>query len=228
MTQTDPYNLSGISVEYWDADKIKVYERNTKVHPKSQIEALKKAIKEVGLLNPLVLDFDGVIIAGHGRYQALCELGQVRNIPVRVARSLSKAQADAARIADNKTASTEYDSSFMAEELARLAETGEVDLTALGLDDHELEFLSVDIGAPDLNAFSDDLDGDVDKQDAETADKVAAADRSERPISKVLGFTVIPIAHERAFRGFISKIEAETGKRGVEAWIEYIDGAMAA
>src|SRR5205085_2286270 len=139
-TQADPYNLVKLPTQMWDIDKVKPYERNTKVHSKEHISKLKKSIVADGLFDALIVDLDGVIIAGHGRFEALVDLGHLQ-VPVKHAAHLTKDQADAARIAHNKTASTEYDSGFMAEEIKRLQHSTDVDLDALGFDDGELDFL---------------------------------------------------------------------------------------
>lgn len=156
-----------------------------------------------------------------GAFGALVGLGHV-TVPVKHAAHLSKNQADAARIAHNKTASTDYDSGFMADELRRLSEADDVDLGALGFDDHELEFLVEDLGDMDVGAISTDLDADIDAQEAETEDKVRATDASEERIGKAFGFPAIPIAAVKDVRRFIADIEAETGKAGADAFVEWV------
>jgi len=222
--EMDPYDLTKLGIEWWPADKIKPYARNTKVHSREQVDKLKRSISEFGLFDPLIVDKEGVIIAGHGRFQALCELGQARSIPVRWAKHLSKNQADAARIAHNKTASNDYDSAFMAEELQRLSMENDVSLDALGLDLHELDFLTEDLGGFNADALADDLDAEIDEQDAETKRKVEEADGDVSPLVKVLGFKAIPVKHERLFRAFAAEIEAETGLTGADAWVEWLNG----
>lgn len=212
--------LAKLPVEFWTPDKITPYERNTKKHSKEHIAELKKSIKEFGLLDPIIVDFEGVIIAGHGRFEALCELGQT-SIPVRHATTLTKNQADAARIAHNKTASTEYDSDFMAEELRRLSEANDINLDALGLDERELDFLTDDLGEINLDALSSDLDADIDEQDRETTEKVKATDASEERLDKILGFKAVPITAARDVRRFLADVEHETGLKGQEAFVEW-------
>ena len=51
-------------------NKIKYYERNNKKHPPEQIRQLMNAISEFGFVNPVLLDDDNVLIAGHGRTEA--------------------------------------------------------------------------------------------------------------------------------------------------------------
>ena len=61
-------------------EKIKIsdlieYENNAKLHPREQIEQIKKSIQEFGNNDPIAIDENNVIIEGHGRYKALQELG---------------------------------------------------------------------------------------------------------------------------------------------------------
>lgn len=226
MTNThtsDPYNLARLLTEMWPIDKVKPYAKNTKVHSTAHIGKLKASIRADGLFDALILDHDGVIIAGHGRYEALVSLGYLE-VPVKHAAHLSKNQADAARIAHNKTASTEYDSGFLAEEMRRLMDADDVDIAALGFDDHELDFLVEDLGAIDTSAISTDLDADIDAQDAETEQKVTKTDASSEKLGKALGFNEVPIAAVKDVRRFIAQIEADTGLQGVEAFVEFCRG----
>jgi hypothetical protein len=204
----------------WAIDKVKPYDRNTKVHSKEHIRKLQKSIQADGLFDSLIVDMDGVLIAGHGRYEALVGLGHMQ-VPVKHAAHLTKNQADAARIAHNKTASTEYDSGFMAEELERLSQADDVDITALGLDEHELDFLVTDLGDMNMDAISTSLDEDIDQQDKDTASKVAATDASSEKLVKVVGFNAVPIAAVKDVRRFIADIENETGLTGVDAFVAW-------
>ena len=54
---------------------IKPYENNSKRHPKKQIEQIKESIKQFGFNDPIAIDENNMIIEGHGRYEALLELG---------------------------------------------------------------------------------------------------------------------------------------------------------
>lgn len=219
---TDPYDLVKLPTELWDIDRVKPYAKNTKVHSPAHIKKLKDSIAADGLFDALIVDLDGVIIAGHGRFEALCALGQTK-VPVKYAAHLTKNQADAARIAHNKTASTEYDSGFMAEELQRLSEADDVDITALGFDEHELDFMVADLGDMNVGAISEDLDGDIDRQDEETSEKVKATDASSEKLVKALGFNAIPIAAVKHVRRFLADIESETGLKGDAAFVAWVE-----
>lgn len=219
----DPYDLVRLPTEMWPIDKVKPYAKNNKVHSSAHIKKLKASIAQDGLFDALIIDQEGIIIAGHGRFEALKELGH-KVVPVKFAASLTKNQADAARIAHNKTSSTDYDSGFLAEELARLSEAEDVDIYALGFDEHELEFLIEDLGDMNMDALSSDLDGDIDAQDKETDEKVKATDASNEKLVKALGFNEIPIAGVKHIRRFMADIEVETNLKGADAFVEYCRG----
>ena len=64
-----------MKIELLAIDKIKKYENNAKLHPREQIEQIKKSILEFGNNDPIAIDENNVIIEGHGRLIALKELG---------------------------------------------------------------------------------------------------------------------------------------------------------
>ena len=79
-------------------------------------------MKEFGWQQPIVIDRDGVIVAGHTRYKAALELGW-KTAPCKYADELTPEQINAYRLADNKTAElAEWDAEKMAEELAKCAD----------------------------------------------------------------------------------------------------------
>lgn len=101
--------------------EIKPYSKNAKKHPKKQIEQVANSIKEFGMNQPIVVDKNGVIIVGHGRYEALKHLGwDVKPEWVKVV-DLTEEQANAYRLADNKLNESEWDMSLVIEELKGLS-----------------------------------------------------------------------------------------------------------
>ena len=99
---------------------IKPYEKNAKKHPTKQIQQVANSIKEFGFNQPIVVDQDNVIIVGHGRYEASKLLGLV-DVPV-ITVNLTKAQASAYRLADNKLNESEWDMGLVIEELKELSD----------------------------------------------------------------------------------------------------------
>src|SRR5699024_1460101 len=92
-----------LKIEYLETKELNQYERNVKIHTKKQIEKLKASIRRFGMVTPLIVNKENTIIAGHGRFQALEELGY-KQIPVIRLEHLSETEVKAYRLADNKIA----------------------------------------------------------------------------------------------------------------------------
>jgi len=122
-----------------DPKECKHYEKNTKKHPKKQIEKIKNSIKEFGFNVPVILDKDNYIIAGHGRVLAATKL-ELKEIPVIYKNDLTAEQIKAYRIADNKTAESDWDDDYLKEELQELLDR-DYDLEFTGFDSDELDLL---------------------------------------------------------------------------------------
>lgn len=95
---------------------IKPYENNPR-NNEAAVDAVANSIKEFGFRAPIIVDKDGVIIAGHTRYKAAQKIGR-KTVPVIVAEDMSPQQVKAYRLADNKTGEfAEWDENELAEEL---------------------------------------------------------------------------------------------------------------
>jgi ParB/RepB/Spo0J family partition protein len=123
-----------------DPKKLKPTERNARTHSEEQIKEIAGAIREFGFTAPLLVDERNVIIAGHGRHAAALLL-KLKQVPVIVIPGLSKAKRRALTLADNRIAlNSGWDQGLLALELQEL-QTSDVDLSALGFSDKELERL---------------------------------------------------------------------------------------
>lgn len=115
-----------------DIDTIHPYPGNPR-KTAAAVLPVAESIRQFGFRQPIVVDADRVIVAGHVRYQAAFTLG-LQKIPVHIAADLTPAQARAYRLADNKTGEyAEWDCDLLEKELASLRTDG-YDLDALGLD----------------------------------------------------------------------------------------------
>ena len=109
-----------LKIEYLETKELKRYERNVKIHTKKQIEKLKASIRRFGMVTPLIVNKENTIIAGHGRFQALEELGY-KEIPVIRLEHLSETEVKAYRLADNKIAEDAfYDSELLKVEIENI------------------------------------------------------------------------------------------------------------
>lgn len=216
--------MSDPKIEMWQPSRLIPYENNAKIHDAKQVEKIAKSIAEFGWRgNPIVVDKDGVIVAGHGRRLAALKLG-LAQVPVIVASDLTEDQIKALRLADNRVALGEYDSDLLQAELADI----DFDLDGI-FDKKELDFLvAANLGEMKEEAFVIDLDEEVSKQAAETTEKIKEADEKPVKIEKALGFKAIQGKDERYVARFMAQVEAETGKTGAEAFVEFVRNLMQA
>ena len=119
------------------------YENNTKTHPPEQVDRIAESIKRFGWQQPIVVDRENVVIIGHGRLLAAKQL-LLDTVPVVYADNLTEEEAQALRLADNKTNESPWDFGKLEEELAALSIAG-IDMTAFGFDDLEAQ-----IDAPEV------------------------------------------------------------------------------
>ena len=118
---------------------LKPYPKNPRQND-GAVDAVADSIKEFGFRQPIVVDEEGVILAGHTRHKAALKLGLER-VPVHVAKGLSPQQVRAYRVADNKVAElASWDAELLPIELADLR-TGGVDLESLGFTSKDLASL---------------------------------------------------------------------------------------
>jgi DNA modification methylase len=125
------------------------YARNSRTHSDEQVTQIAASIKEFGFLNPVIVDGENGIIAGHGRVMAAKKLGMTE-LPAVEASHLTDAQRRAYIIADNKLAlNAGWDDEMLRVEFAELSEAGfDLDLTGFSLD--EIGALQIDEIPPGL------------------------------------------------------------------------------
>ena len=117
------------------------YAENARTHSPSQVAQIASSIAEFGFVNPVLVDAEGVLIAGHGRVMAAKQLG-LASVPVLRLGHLSPAQARALRLADNQIAlNSGWDEALLAAEIARIRDEAVVDLDVLGFSGMELDRL---------------------------------------------------------------------------------------
>lgn len=144
-----------------DVESVTPYVKNNKKHPTKQVDKIASSIAEFGWDQPIVVDGDGVIIKGHGRREAALRLN-IKRIPVVVRTDLSPAQMKAARIADNRSAESEYDTQALGLEMQDLKAL-EFDLGLTGFDPDEIEaLLNPEVEPEEGNGDPDDVPTDVE------------------------------------------------------------------
>ena len=207
-------------ITVWAIDKIKPYDKNAKIHDDKQVEKIAKSIKEFGWSQPIVVDKNGVVIAGHGRRLAAIKLG-FDKVPVWVRDDLDDDQVRALRLADNRVAISDIDPTLLQQELADL----DFDLEGI-FDKKELAFLEADLGEYNPDAFVEDIEVEVARQASESVEKVKAADSADVKVDVALGFKTIKKSQERTVAAFMAEVEAQTGKTGADAFVEFCESVM--
>jgi ParB-like chromosome segregation protein Spo0J len=116
-----------MKIELWSIDKPIPYARNARTIPQAAVDKVAASIREFGWQQPIVVDVERIVVAGHVRLLAAKQLGE-KKVPVLVATGLTPAQTKAFRLMDNRSHQ----------------ETG-WDMELLGLEISELQTLSADV-----------------------------------------------------------------------------------
>ena len=121
-------------IDWRSVDQLIPYARNSRTHSKDQVAQIAASIREFGWTNPILVDGDGTIIAGHGRVMAARKLGETE-VPCIELGHLTEAQKRAYVIADNQLAlNAGWDAEMLKVEIAELVDA-DFDLGLLGFDD---------------------------------------------------------------------------------------------
>jgi ParB-like chromosome segregation protein Spo0J len=128
-----------MKIEQKSIDLLIPYAKNARIHNEAQIAQIAGSIKEFGFNNPVLIDKDNGIIAGHGRVMAARKLG-LKEVPTIQLDHLSENQRKAFILADNRIAmNSHWDEEILSLELSDLKDA--LDLTDLGFEVAELDKL---------------------------------------------------------------------------------------
>ena len=150
-------------------EKLIPYANNTRTHSNEQVAQVAASIKEFGFTNPILVDAENVIIAGHGRLLAAQRMGMAE-VPCIQLSHLSESQKKAYIIADNKLAlNAGWDDELLALELGQLRDDGfDVSLTGFSEDEiaslvipEHMEGLADEDDVPDVPETPITVEGDV-------------------------------------------------------------------
>ena len=154
-----------LEVTYRKVEDLIPYARNARTHSDEQVARIAASIKEFGWTNPIIIDGENGIVAGHGRTLAARKLG-LTEVPCIELKNLTETQKRAYILADNRLAlDAGWDNEMLALELGDLKDAG-VDLELTGFSDEELDEL--------LATPTESVDGDEDE----------APEPQEEPVSK--------------------------------------------
>lgn len=126
---------SARSIVMLPVSEVRPYEKNPRKNA-AAVKYVKASIEKFGFKQPIIVDSNRVIIAGHTRLEAAKSLGMAE-VPCIVAYDLTDAQVKALRLADNKVAEfSEWEMNLLGEELGELAEISDIDMGDFGFDDN--------------------------------------------------------------------------------------------
>ena len=140
------------------------YARNPR-NNKASVDKVAASIKEFGFKQPIVVDSEMVIIAGHTRYLAAKKL-KLKKVPVVIATDLTPIQVKAYRLADNRThEESQWDEELLALELEELNRAEDFNIELTGFDKKELEqYLHIESGMEGEADTADDDEGNYKEQ----------------------------------------------------------------
>jgi DNA modification methylase len=129
-----------VQIKTVSVEKLIPYVKNSRTHSDGQVAQIAASIKEFGWTNPILVDGESGVIAGHGRLLAARKLGQ-KEVPVIELKHMTESQKRAYVIADNQLAmNAGWDTTLLSLELADLKEQG-FEMDVLGFDPKELDNL---------------------------------------------------------------------------------------
>jgi DNA modification methylase len=139
-TEGQPPAPRPLAVTYRATASLKPDPRNARTHSARQVEQIVASIREFGFTNPILIDPEGSVIAGHGRLRAAKSMG-LAEVPTIELVGLSEVQQRALRLADNKIAlNAGWDLDLLKEQLGELASL-DLDLSLTGFSTGELDLL---------------------------------------------------------------------------------------
>jgi len=146
--------MTKATIEHIKTEALIPYARNSRTHSEQQVAQIAASIREFGFTNPVLIDAENGIIAGHGRVMAAQKLGR-KDVPCLRLDHLTDAQKRAYVIADNKLAlNAGWDDEMLRIELDELKAV-DFDLSLIGFDDDELGALLADKGTDGLTDEDD-------------------------------------------------------------------------
>ena len=181
-----------LNIEYVDINSIKPYENNAKLHPREQIEQIKKSIQEFGMDDPIGI-WNDEIVEGHGRLIACKELGY-QEIPIIRLDHLTDDQRKAYTLVHNKlTMNSDFDMKILNEELQKIVgfdmgdfgfplQIEDIDIMNNGTYEEPEQKIAVELNdRNDYIVMEFDNEADWDKAlDVFKIERVATCDKNEK------------------------------------------------
>lgn len=125
-----------LNIIYKNIKELKPYKKNAKKHSKEQVEQIANSIKEFGFTQPVIIDKNNCVVAGHGRILGAKKAG-LKQVPTVTLEELTEEQIKAYRLVDNKLNESEWDYSLLDEELENLTEDIDMDLFGFEMEEQQ-------------------------------------------------------------------------------------------
>jgi len=113
--------MQKLNIVYRQIKDLKPYKKNAKKHNKEQVEQIANSIKEFGFTQPVIVDKNNSVVAGHGRILGAKKAG-LKSVPTVCLEDLTEEQIKAYRLVDNKLNESEWDSDLLKQSLEEIAE----------------------------------------------------------------------------------------------------------
>lgn len=158
--------MQELNIIYKNIKELKPYKKNAKKHDKKQVEQIANSIKEFGFTQPVIIDTNNCVVAGHGRILGAKKAG-LKQVPTVTLEELTEEQIKAYRLVDNKLNESEWDSVLLAQELEEIKD---LNMDLFGFDlaeeiEQEESKYSMEINIPhyEIKGETPDLSELVDK-----------------------------------------------------------------
>ncbi|HML90850.1 DNA methyltransferase [Methyloceanibacter sp.] len=150
--------MEPLRIEYRALDQLNPYPRNARTHSKKQIRQIAESIRQFGFTNPVLIDSESMILAGHGRAQAARLLG-FSSIPCVRIDHMGPEQKRAYILADNKLAENAgWDEEILATELQFLLDSElDFEIGVIGFETHEIDILIDGLAVQEPGDPADDV-----------------------------------------------------------------------
>lgn len=113
--------MQKLNIVYRQIKDLKPYKKNAKKHNKEQVEQIANSIKEFGFTQPVIVDKNNEVVAGHGRILGAKKAG-LKQVPTVTLEDLTEEQIKAYRLVDNKLNESDWDSDLLKQSLDEIAE----------------------------------------------------------------------------------------------------------
>lgn len=127
--------MQELNIKYMNIRDLKPYKKNAKKHSKEQVEQIANSIKEFGFTQPVIIDKNNEVVAGHGRILGAKKAG-LKQVPTVCLEELTEEQIKAYRLVDNKLNESEWDYGLLDTELGILGKSIDMDMSMFGFDEN--------------------------------------------------------------------------------------------